>query len=263
MAELSVKMRELLGMYGYSSVYNALESEMKETYKFLHELNGSEKTKWIVETPPEAAAEMLEVPVESEAEVSGVRKAEVSGVRKAEVSGERKETEAEVSGNRKESEVEETSIRVQNTESSNEISSSIGGSEDQKIFFSNGSGNKKKGVMRAIMKKKATEPVVESAVSVVKSEVETNNYIDKPKFDKQEHNTTIEKKYAELKGKGINPESLLSKENLEKWLNDGMSYMRISREKVGLGDKIVSEYAKKYNLKSTITKLKEQKKNST
>lgn len=255
MAELIVKMRELLGMYGYSSVYNALESEMKETYKFLHELNGSEKKKWIVETPPEAAAEMLEVPVESEAEVSGVRKAEVSG--------ERKETEAEVSGNRKESEVEETSIRVQNTESSNEISSSIGGSEDQKIFFSNGSGNKKKGVMRAIMKKKATEPVVESAVSVVKSEVETNNYIDKPKFDKQEHNTTIEKKYAELKGKGINPESLLSKENLEKWLNDGMSYMRISREKVGLGDKIVSEYAKKYNLKSTITKLKEQKKNST
>jgi hypothetical protein len=255
MTELSVKMRELLGMYGYSSVYNALESEMKETYKFLHELNGSEKKKWIVETPPGAAAEMLEVPVESEAEVSGVRKAEVSG--------ERKETEAEVSGNRKESEVEETSIRVQNTESSNEISSSIGGSEDQKIFFSNGSGNKKKGVMRAIMKKKATEPVVESAVSVVKSEVETNNYIDKPKFDKQEHNTTIEKKYAELKGKGINPESLLSKENLEKWLNEGMSYMRISREKVGLGDKIVSEYAKKYNLKSTITKLKEQKKNSS
>jgi len=252
MTELSVKIRELLGMYSYRSVYSALEEEMKETYRFLHELNGSEKKKWIVETPPRAAAEMLEVPVETEAEVSGVRKAEVSG--------ERKETEAEVSGNRKESEVEETSIRVQNTESSNEISSSIGGSEDQKIFFSNGSGNKKKGVMRAIMKKKVTEPLVES---LVKSEIETNNYIDKPKFDKQEHNTTIEKKYAELKGKGINPESLLSKENLEKWLNEGMSYMRISREKVGLADKIVSEYAKKYNLKSTITKLKEQKKNST
>jgi len=255
MTELIVKIRELLGVYGYGSVYNALESEMRETYKFLHELNGSEKKKWIVETPPRAAAEMLEVPVEAEAEVSGVQKTEVSG--------NRKETEAEVSGNRKEAEVEETSIRVQKTESTNEISSSIGGSEDQKIFFSNGSGNKKKGVMRAIMKKKVTEPVVVSVVSVVKSEVETNNYVDKPKFDKQEHNTTIEKKYAELKGKGINPESLLSKENLEKWLNEGMSYMRISREKVGLGDKIVSEYAKKYNLKSTITKLKEQKKNST
>ena len=248
MTELIVKIRELLGVYGYGSVYNALESEMRETYKFLHELNGSEKKKWIVE-PPRAAAEMLEVPAEAEAE--------------AEVSGERKETEAEVSGNRKESEVEERSIRVQNTESTNEISSSIGGSEDQKIFFSNGSGNKKKGVMRAIMKKKVTEPVVVSVVSVVKSEVETNNYVDKPKFDKQEHNTTIEKKYAELKGKGINPESLLSKENLEKWLNEGMSYMRISREKVGLADKIVSDYAKKYNLKSLITKLKEQKKNSS
>ena len=254
MTELIVKIRELLGVYGYGSVYNALESEMRETYKFLHELNGSEKKKWIVE-PPRAAAEMLEVPVEAEAEVSGVQKTEVSG--------ERKEKEAEVSGNRKESEVEERSIRVQNTESTNEISSSIGGSEDQKIFFSNGSGNKKKGVMRAIMKKKVTEPVVVSVVPVVKSEVETNNYVDKPKFDKQEHNTTIEKKYAELKGKGINPESLLSKENLEKWLNEGMSYMRISREKVGLADKIVSDYAKKYNLKSLITKLKEQKKNSS
>ena len=256
MTDLIVKIRELLGVYGYGSVYNALESEMRETYKFLHELNGSEKKKWIVETPPRAVAEMLEVPVESEAEVSGVQKTEVSG--------ERKETEAEVSGNRKESEVEERSIRVQNTESTNEISSSIGGSEDQKIFFSNGgSEGKKKGVMRAIMKKKVTEPVVVSVVSVVKSEVETNNYVDKPKFDKQEHNTTIEKKYAELKGKGINPESLLSKENLEKWLNEGMSYMRISREKVGLADKIVSDYAKKYNLKSLITKLKEQKKNSS
>ena len=39
--------------------------------------------------------------------------------------------------------------------------------------------------------------------------------------------------------------------------------MRISRERVGLADKIVSEYAKKYSLKSTITKLKEQKKKNS
>ena len=273
MTDLDVKIRQLVGEYGYGLVYNALDKEMKESYKFLHGLNGSEKKNWLVDSG--VGEELVEVGEDRKkvvAEVSGVRTTEVSGNRKeAEVSGNRKEAEVsgvritEVSGNRKESEIEETSIRVQKTEDNNHISSSSGDSEDEKIFFSNGgSEGKKKGVMRAIMKKKVTGQAVQSVVeSVVKSEVETNNYVDKPKFDKQEHITAIEKKYAELKGKGINPESLLSKENLEKWLNEGMSYMRISREKVGLADKIVSEYAKKYNLKSTITKLKEQKKNSS
>ena len=73
MAELSVKMRELLGMYGYSSVYNALESEMKETYKFLHELNGSEKKKWIVETPPEAAAEDDDILARAQSQLEELR----------------------------------------------------------------------------------------------------------------------------------------------------------------------------------------------
>ena len=267
MTDLDVKIRQVVGEYGYGLVYNALDKEMKESYKFLHGLNGSEKKNWLVDSG--VGEELVEVGEDRKkvvAEVSGVRTTEVSGNRKeAEVSGVRI---TEVSGNRKESEIEETSIRVQNTEDNNHISSSSGGSEDEKIFFSNGgSEGKKKGVMRAIMKKKVTgqavQSVVESVESVVKSEVETNNYVDKPKFDKQEHITAIEKKYAELKGKGINPESLLSKENLEKWLNEGMSYMRISREKVGLADKIVSEYAKKYNLKSTITKLKEQKKKNS
>ena len=46
--------------------------------------------------------------------------------------------------------------------------------------------------------------------------------------------------------------SLLTKENMEKWLNSGMSYQRIAREEVGLSEKIVSSKAKEYGLTSKI-----------
>ena len=167
MTDLDVKIRQLVGEYGYGLVYNALDKEMKESYKFLHGLNGSEKKNWLVDSG--VGEELVEVGEDRKkvvAEVSGVRTTEVSGNRKeAEVSGVRI---TEVSGNRKESEIEETSIRVQNTEDNNHISSSSGGSEDEKIFFSNGgSEGKKKGVMRAIMKKKVTGQAVQSVVESV------------------------------------------------------------------------------------------------
>lgn len=98
-----------------------------------------------------------------------------------------------------------------------------------------------------------------TVIKNVNEKTEQVNYTDRPKFDKQEHIAAIEKKGVENRNKGINPESLLTKENLEKWLSEGMSYMRIAREKVGLPDKLVGDAAKKFKLKSDITKLKEQK----
>ena len=99
-------------------------------------------------------------------------------------------------------------------------------------------------------------------VNIVKNlteNVEQINYADRPKFDKKEHMIAIEKKGVENRNKGINPEGLLTKDNLEKWLSEGLSYMRIAREKVGLPDKIIGDAAKKFKLKSDVTKLKEQK----
>ena len=64
----------------------------------------------------------------------------------------------------------------------------------------------------------------------------------------------MKKKHKELTEKGIKPESLLTKENLSKWLGEGMSYMRIAREQVGLPENEISAIAKTFGLQSDIKK---------
>ena len=74
------------------------------------------------------------------------------------------------------------------------------------------------------------------------------------KFTKAKHREEVNKKYKELKDKGIAPESLLTKENLSKWLSEGMSYMRIARECVGIPDNEIAAVAKTFGLQSDIKK---------
>lgn len=74
------------------------------------------------------------------------------------------------------------------------------------------------------------------------------------KFSKQKHKEEVLKKRKELEGKGIKPESLLTKENLEKWLTEGLSYMRIAREKVGIPENEISTIAKTLGLQSNVKK---------
>jgi hypothetical protein len=75
------------------------------------------------------------------------------------------------------------------------------------------------------------------------------------KQEREEHLAAIKKKRKELKEKGINSQSLLTKENMEKWIKNGMSYNRIAREEVGLSEKIVASKAKEYGLSSVIGRL--------
>lgn len=72
----------------------------------------------------------------------------------------------------------------------------------------------------------------------------------KPKFDKEEQKEAVQKKRSELIAQGIVPESLLTKENLEKWIGQGMSYQRIARDFVGVPDHEVSVIAKTFGLQS-------------
>jgi hypothetical protein len=83
--------------------------------------------------------------------------------------------------------------------------------------------------------------------------------ITKKVFDRKEHLEQIERKNKENKDNSIDPYSLLTKENLEHWIKEGHSYMRIAREYVGLSDTIIRESARKYNLKSAISQLISQK----
>jgi hypothetical protein len=72
---------------------------------------------------------------------------------------------------------------------------------------------------------------------------------------KQQHRDAVQKKRDEIVAKGIQPESLLTKENLEKWLKAGKSYQQIAREFTGVHETQVSAIAKAFGLQSSVSKL--------
>lgn len=74
------------------------------------------------------------------------------------------------------------------------------------------------------------------------------------KFTKAKHREAVAEKNKELVAKGIKPESLLTKENLSLWLSQGLSYMRIAREHVGIPENEISALAKTFGLQSDIKK---------
>jgi hypothetical protein len=74
------------------------------------------------------------------------------------------------------------------------------------------------------------------------------------KFSKAKHKEEVLKKRKELEDQGIKPESLLTKENLTKWLGQGMSYMKIAREQVGVPENEVAAAAKTFGLQSDMRK---------
>jgi hypothetical protein len=57
----------------------------------------------------------------------------------------------------------------------------------------------------------------------------------------------IKKKGEELNGEGM---TLLTKENLERWLTEGETYVSIATKRTGVSDKIVGTYAKMFGLTS-------------
>lgn len=83
----------------------------------------------------------------------------------------------------------------------------------------------------------------------------TEKSTTKRRFDKDEQKAEVLKKRKELETQGIKPESLLTKENLTKWLDEGMSYQRIAREYVGVSENEVSAVAKAFGLQSNISKF--------
>jgi hypothetical protein len=88
---------------------------------------------------------------------------------------------------------------------------------------------------------------------VIQAKSEMNRQFGE-KFTKAKHKEEVQKKFNELKEKGINPQSLLTKENLTKWLGEGMSYMRIAREIAGVPENEIAALAKTFGLQSDIKK---------
>ena len=65
------------------------------------------------------------------------------------------------------------------------------------------------------------------------------------------------KKRTELDAKGITVASLMTRDNLKRWIEDeGKSYAWVAREMVGCADTLVSNMAKNYGIQSKISKHK-------
>ena len=95
------------------------------------------------------------------------------------------------------------------------------------------------------------DPSLKEVIIQAKSEMAKQ---PEEKFSKAKHREEVLKKHKELTEKGIRPESLLTKENLTKWLGEGMSYMRIAREQTGVAENEIAAIAKTFGLQSDIKK---------
>lgn len=124
-------------------------------------------------------------------------------------------------------------------------------SEDVKEPESNEDNETKENIFEIIKKSNKFIPAPVS----VESESDEEHVYDKVVDEKERHRIAVEEKRKELLEQGIEPESLLTKENLEVWLKKGKTYMKIAKE-TGVDEGEVSRTARGFGLKSVMTKHK-------
>jgi len=113
-----------------------------------------------------------------------------------------------------------------------------------------------------------TVPVISTSTPVeeetpVEESVNTLEMPDeKPKFRsptemKRFQKEAEKKKRAELDAKGISVASLMTRENLKKWIEEeGKTYAWVAREVIGCAETLVSTMSKNYGIQSNISKRK-------
>ena len=109
---------------------------------------------------------------------------------------------------------------------------------------------------KRVIKKKKTEQeqvVVVPLNELVKSVEDEDTWGADQKRIKDKHRKTIQDKFDELTAKGMDPNALLTRENLQRWLSDGKTYNTIARD-VGLHESIVSKTAKEFGLESKVNR---------
>lgn len=97
---------------------------------------------------------------------------------------------------------------------------------------------------------KLPEPVEEEEEVVEESKEQS--LADRKAAIKRDNTEKTQKKYQELVSNGIIPKSLLTKDNIEKWVKDGLSYTQIARDHVGIDAEEIGLIAKGFGIKSNI-----------
>ena len=98
---------------------------------------------------------------------------------------------------------------------------------------------------------------VDSLPDVVSAENTAESLTEKQKKAKlkKEQGEAEKKKYAELVSNGITPEDLLTKENLNTWVNTNhLSFTQIARNHLGLPVNHIAEVARGFGIQSDIAK---------
>jgi hypothetical protein len=87
-----------------------------------------------------------------------------------------------------------------------------------------------------------------------KISVEKQKMYNEVKAIKESQKEAVAKKRKELEEKGITLESLLTKENFQKWIGEGCTYSKIARDYVGCTDSEIARAAKAFGLQSNMSK---------
>lgn len=95
-------------------------------------------------------------------------------------------------------------------------------------------------------------PAVEIPQPEEPKEESEQTLADRKAAIKRDNAEKTQKKYQELVSKGVTPKSLLTKENLERWVKEGLSYTQIARDHVGIDAEEIGAIAKGFGIKSNI-----------
>ena len=107
-------------------------------------------------------------------------------------------------------------------------------------------------------------PVIYEHKQEQEQEQEQEKKFRSPLEMKEFQKAAVEKKRLELLAQGIKGDSLLTKENLTKWLSiEGQTYAWVAREKSGCPESKVADIAKGFGIKSAISKLIADREDST
>jgi hypothetical protein len=108
--------------------------------------------------------------------------------------------------------------------------------------------------VRVVKKGLDATPLV-AATPASQQQTQHESGLTDPKDLKKWQKEQEEKKKRELDAQGINPASLLTKENLQRWIvEEKKTYAAVAREYVGLPDSMVASSAKSFGIQSHTTK---------
>jgi hypothetical protein len=110
---------------------------------------------------------------------------------------------------------------------------------------------------RVIKKKKAAQEEIQVVPlnELVSTAPAEDQWASEQTRMKAAHRKTIQDKLDELTAKGVDPNTLLTKENLQSWIGEGKTYNSIARD-IGLHESIVSKAAKEFGIETKTDRSK-------